>query len=86
MKNNFLYILKKIKNNMKEEILTRYYVGLLIISFLSLFLFVGLLNSILYAVIITVVKYLFDKYIMSKMNPYIDKLIAWIKYKILKTT
>lgn len=64
---------------MKEEILTRYYVGLLFISFLTLLIFVGLLKAILYAVLITIVKYLFDKYIMDKMNPYIDKFIKWVK-------
>lgn len=64
---------------MKEEILTRYYVGLLFVSFVSLLIFVGLLKAILYAVLITVVKYLFDKYVMDKMNPYIDKFILWIK-------
>jgi len=31
---------------------------------------------------ITVLKYLFDKYIMSYLNPYIDKFIAWLSPKV----
>ena len=30
----------------------------------------------------TLVKYLFDKYIMSYANPYIDKFIAWLSPKV----
>jgi hypothetical protein len=71
---------------MKEEILTRYYVGLLVVSFVALLIFVGLLKAILFALLITVVKYLFDKYIMNKLNPYIDKFIDWVKSKTTKTT
>ena len=67
---------------MKEEILTRYYVGLLLVAFLSLIIFVGLLKSVLFAVLITVVKFLFDKYVMSFLNPYIDKFIAWVSPKV----
>ena len=69
---------------MKEEIFTRYYIGLLFVSFVSLLIFVGVLKAILYAVLITVVKYLFDKYVMDKMNPYIDKFIEWINSKWIK--
>ena len=58
---------------MKEEILTRYYVGLLLVAFLTLIFPVGILKAILFSVLITVVKYLFDKYVMSYLNPYIDK-------------
>jgi len=66
---------------MKEDILTRYYVGLLIVSFLTLLIFVGVLKALFYAALITVVKYLFDKSFMEKLNPYIDKFIIWIKSK-----
>ena len=67
---------------MKEEILTRYYVGLLLVAFLTLILPVGILKAILFSILITVVKYLFDKYIMSYLNPYIDKFIAWLSPKV----
>jgi len=71
---------------MKEELLTRYYVGLLIVAVVTLIFLVGILKSILYAILITIVKYLFDKYIMSNLNPYIDKFISWIKSKIVSIT
>ena len=67
---------------MKEEILTRYYVGLLLVAFLTLIFPVGILKAILFSVLITVVKYLFDKYVMSYLNPYIDKFIAWLSPKV----
>lgn len=67
---------------MKDEILTRYYIGILIVSFVSLILFVGLLKAFFYGLLISVVSYLFDKYIMDKLNPYIDKFLIWIKSKI----
>ena len=67
---------------MKEEILTRYYVGLLLVAFLTLIFPIGLLKAILLSFAITVVKYLFDKYIMSYLNPYIDKFIAWLSPKV----
>jgi len=67
---------------MKEEILTRYYVGLLLVAFLTLILPVGILKAILFSVLITVVKYLFDKYVMSYLNPYIDKFISWLSPKV----
>jgi len=71
---------------MKEELLTRYYIGLLIVAFVALIFFVGILKAVLYSILITVVKYFFDKYIMSNLNPYIDKFIKWIKSKIVSTT
>ena len=67
---------------MKEEILTRYYVGLLLVAFLTLIFPVGILKAILLSVAITAVKYLFDKYVMSYLNPYIDKFIAWLSPKV----
>jgi len=67
---------------MKEEILTRYYVGLLLVAFLTLIFPVGILKAILLSFAITVVKYLFDKYVMSYLNPYIDKFIAWLSPKV----
>jgi len=67
---------------MKEEILTRYYVGLLLVAFLTLIFPIGLLKAILLSFAITVLKYLFDKYIMSYLNPYIDKFIAWLSPKV----
>ena len=67
---------------MKEEILTRYYVGLLLVAFLTLIFPVGILKAILLSFAITVVKYLFDKYVMSYLNPYIDKFIAWFSPKV----
>ena len=67
---------------MKEEILTRYYVGVLLVAFLTLIFPVGILKAILFSVLITVVKYLFDKYVMSYLNPYIDKFIAWLSPKV----
>jgi len=70
---------------MKEEILTRYYVGLLIVAFVSLVFFMGVFKAILLGLLITIVKYLFDKYIMSRLNPFIDKIIEWIKLKTTKT-
>lgn len=63
---------------MKEEILTRYYVGLLLVAFLSLVIFVGILKAILFSVLITITKFLFDKYVMNFLNPYIDKFILWV--------
>lgn len=67
---------------MKEEILTRYYVGLLLVAFLTLIFPIGLLKAILLSFAITVVKYLFDKYVMSYLNPYIDKFISWLSPKV----
>jgi len=63
---------------MKEEILTRYYVGLLLVAFLSLVIFVGILKAVLFSVLITIAKFLFDKYVMNFLNPYIDKFILWV--------
>jgi len=67
---------------LKDEILTRYYIGLFIVVFVSLFIFVGLFKALLFGLLISVVQYLFDKYVMDKLNPYIDKFIVWIKQKI----
>ncbi len=69
---------------MKEELLTRYYIGLFIVAFISLVFFFGILKSIGLGLLITIVYYLFDKFILSKLNPYIDKFIIWIKSKFSK--
>jgi hypothetical protein len=63
------------------NILTRQYIGLLIISILALFLFVGLIKAIFYSAIITVAKYLSDKFLSERLNPFIDKIINWINSK-----
>jgi len=60
------------------KILTRYYVALLLVAFVSLVFFVGLLKAALLSALITVAKYLFDKYLMTRMNPFIDKIIGWV--------
>ena len=67
------------------DILTRDYIGLLIVAFVSLVFFQGILKAVLLAALITVVKYLFDKYVMTKLNPFLDKIIEWIKSKTKKT-
>jgi len=66
----------------KDEILTRYYIGLFIVVFVVLVVFQGLLKAALFALAISVVKYLFDKYVMVYINPYIDKLLDWLKGKL----
>lgn len=63
------------------DIITRQYIGLFIISILALFLFVGIFSAVLYGAIITVVKYLVDKFLSDKINPFIDKIVDWIKSK-----
>lgn len=80
---------KQIKGNLKleaviekSELLTRYYVGLFIVVFVSLVFFQGLLKAALFALGISIVKYLFDKYVMKFANPYIDNFLDWLKRKL----
>lgn len=61
------------------DILKREYIGLLIVSFISLILFVGFFKAILYGAIITVAKYLVDKYLSDKLNSLIDFIIKWFE-------
>lgn len=66
------------------KILTRDYITLLLVSFVALVLFTGIVKAVLFGALISVSKYFFDQYLMTKINPYIDKFINWIKSKIGK--
>lgn len=64
---------------MLDNILNKDHLILFIVCFISLVIFTGILKSLLYAVIIVIIKYLFDKYLYAKAVPYIDKFVDWIK-------
>lgn len=66
----------------KDELLTRNYISLVLVVFVVLVFFVGLLKGLLFSVGIAVAKYLFDKYVMIYVNPYIDKLLNLLKSKL----
>ena len=66
----------------KDEILTRNYVSLFIVTFVILVFFNGLLKTSLLALGISISMYLFNKYVMIYLNPYIDKFLNWLKRKL----
>jgi hypothetical protein len=70
--------LKKVWIEIKKiltGIINKNYISLLLISFLSLFLFIELVPSILLAGLVTIVKFLYDKY----LEPGFFKIIEWLK-------
>ena len=69
---------------MFKDILTRDFFILFIVSFISTILFCGFFSALLISVIIVILKYLYDKYLSVKINPFIDKIVNFIKSKIKK--
>ncbi len=61
------------------SILTKEYIGLIIIIIITLFLFVGIFKAVFFSALITGVKYFIDKYLNDKINPPIEKFIKWLK-------
>ncbi len=68
-------------NDVKNAFLTRYAISLFIIVFVSLFFFLGLIMSAVLALVVVIVQYFFDKYVVGTLNPYIDRFINWAKGK-----
>lgn len=65
------------------KISIRYYVGLLIVSFVCLVFFTGILKAVLLSCLIVVGDYFFDKFLMNKIiDPILDK---FFKKAISKT-
>ena len=69
---------------MFKDLFTREYLLLLLISFVVVLIISGIFNALIISILITVVKYLYDKFLSTKINPLLDKLLEWIKSKIIK--
>ena len=64
-----------------KELLTAEHLLLFIISFLVTLLVSGILYALIISALILVVKYIYDRFLATKINPFLDKLLAWIKKK-----
>lgn len=64
---------------MLNKFLNEENVILFIVCFISLVLFTGILKSLLYSIIILIVKHLFIEYLYDKIQPYIKKFIIWVE-------
>lgn len=64
---------------MLNKFLNEENVILFIVCFISLVLFTGILKSLLYSIIILIVKHLFIEYLYDKIHPYIKKFIIWVE-------
>jgi TRAP-type C4-dicarboxylate transport system permease large subunit len=63
------------------DILKREYLGLLLLVIVILILFIGTFKAIFCGIIIVLIKYLVDKFLSEKINPVLDKIVAWLKSK-----